>query len=75
MASEHGRIEFLLQRDGTPATIEWVRRTLSIYCGALRRRDGYGSAYRRPLIQSCCEFRRWLRQHDPNQRCAMSRFG
>lgn len=62
MVSERGRIEFLLQRDGVPATINWVKRTLSIYRSALRSRRGYGAAYRRALIESCCDFRRWLRQ-------------
>jgi hypothetical protein len=70
MATEHGRIEFLLQRDGLPATIEWVRRTLSIYRGALRSRHGYGAAYRRALIESCCDFRRWLRHHGASPRGA-----
>ncbi|HTN48821.1 MAG TPA: hypothetical protein VMK32_05270 [Burkholderiaceae bacterium] len=64
MASEHGRIGFLLQRDGAAATIEWVRRTLCIYRHALRDRAGYGGEFRRPIIESCCEFRHWLRRHD-----------
>jgi hypothetical protein len=64
MATEDGRIEFLLRRDGAPATVAWVRRTLSIYRHALRDRAGYGGAFRRPLVESCCEFRRWLRRHD-----------
>ncbi len=62
MASEDGRIAFLLQRDGLPATVAWVRRTLSIYRHALLNRSGYGGAFRRPLVQACCEFRHWLRQ-------------
>ncbi|HEX4583568.1 MAG TPA: hypothetical protein VH183_01980 [Burkholderiaceae bacterium] len=64
MISEEGRIEFLLRRDGMPGTAEWVRRTLWIYRSALRTREGYGRAYRRDLIQSCCDFRRWLRLQD-----------
>jgi hypothetical protein len=64
MTSERGRIEFLLQRDGIAATIEWVRRTLWIYRHALSGLGGYGHAYRRELIASCCDFSRWLwRQH------------
>ena len=66
MASELGRIEFLLRRDGLRATVEWVRRTLSIY--RLTLRTGYGISYRRPLIESCCDFRRWLRQQQPSAR-------
>jgi hypothetical protein len=62
MINEQGRIEFLLQRDGIAATIEWVRRTLWIYRHALSGRGGYGHAYRRELIASCCDFKRWLRQ-------------
>ncbi|MBK9245568.1 MAG: hypothetical protein IPM30_12140 [Burkholderiales bacterium] len=59
MTAEGARIEFLLARDGRPATVAWVRRTLSIYREALR--SGYGAAYRRQLVESCCDFRRWLR--------------
>ena len=66
MASELGRIEFLLRRDGLRATEVWVRRTLSIYRLALR--TGYGISYRRLLIESCCDFRRWLRQQQPSAR-------
>jgi hypothetical protein len=44
MINEQGRIEFLLQRDGIAATIEWVRRTLWIYRHALSGRGGYGHA-------------------------------
>jgi hypothetical protein len=62
MESESGRIAFLLRRDGEAATVEWVRRTLSIYRRALRDRAGYGGAFRRPLVESCRDFRRWLRQ-------------
>jgi hypothetical protein len=75
MASERGRIEFLLRRDGELATVEWVRRTLSIYRHALRDRSGYGVAFRRPLIEACCGFRRWLRLHEADVRLARRRSG
>ncbi len=62
ISSERGRIDFLLQRDGLPATIDWVRRTLDIYRSAVLVRQGYGREYRSRLIESYCEFKRWLRQ-------------
>lgn len=65
-ASEGGRIALLLERDGPAATVAWVRRTAQIYRRAVLRRDGYGREYRRVLIASYCEFKRWLR-HPPAQ--------
>lgn len=62
--SERARIAFLMQRDGAANTVEWVRRTLGIYRSALRDRAGYGGAFRRQLVDSCCNFRRWLRRLD-----------
>ncbi len=64
MTIERGRIEFLLRRDGRASTIDWVRRTLQIYRGALLARDGYAREFRSTLIQSCVDFRRWLRSQD-----------
>lgn len=60
MASESGRIEFLLRRDGLAATVEWVQRTLRIYRCAVLGRQGYGREYRRVLIEAYCDFKRWL---------------
>jgi len=60
MASERGRIEFLLRRDGLAATVEWVRRTTRIYRRAVLGRQGYGREYRHILIAAYCEFKRWL---------------
>jgi len=60
MASERDRIEFLLRRDGFPATVAWVRRTAWIYRRAVLARQGYGREYRRVLIEAYCEFKRWL---------------
>jgi len=60
MASESRRIGFLLHRDGFPATVAWVRRTMRIYRLAVLARRGYGREYRRVLIEAYCEFKRWL---------------
>jgi hypothetical protein len=62
MTSERGRIDFLIRRDGMTAALEWVRRTVWIYRNALKSGSGYGQAYRRELVSSCCDFRQWLRQ-------------
>jgi len=62
MASERNRIEFLLRRDGFPATVAWVQRTARIYRRAVLARQGYGREYRRVLIEAYCEFKRWLGQ-------------
>lgn len=60
MPSEHGRIEFLVRRDGAAAAAAWVRRTLQIYRRAVLSRDAYGREYRRVLIGAYCDFKRWL---------------
>lgn len=60
--SEHGRITFLLRRDGREATITWVVRTLGLYRRAVLAPGHFAGtpAYRRLFIQSYCDFKRWL---------------
>ncbi|MCL4798872.1 MAG: hypothetical protein KJ025_04750 [Burkholderiales bacterium] len=60
MASERGRIAFLLERDGPAATAAGVARTLRIYRRAVLARSGYAREYRRVLIEAYREFKRWL---------------
>ncbi len=59
---EHGRIAFLLQRDGRDATVRWVRSTLRIYRRAvLNKRHFAGTPYYRyRFIGAYCDFKRWL---------------
>ncbi|HUY02347.1 MAG TPA: hypothetical protein VMV33_03600 [Rhodocyclaceae bacterium] len=60
--AEASRIEFLLQRDGTAATLIWVCRTLAIYRRSVLdpRHFAHTSEYRLKFVASCLEFRRWL---------------
>ena len=60
--AEASRIEFLLQRDGSAATLIWVRRTLAIYRRSVldRRHFAHTAEYRLKFLASCLEFRRWL---------------
>ena len=64
MSEEHGRIEFLVQRDGVKAAVVWVDRTMRIYRRAVRDKRHFASTneYRRKFIKAYCEFKRWLRQ-------------
>ena len=59
--AEKARIEFLLQRDGTAATLVWVRRTLTIYRRALLdgRHFAHLAEFRPRFIASCLELRVW----------------
>jgi hypothetical protein len=61
MREEH-RIGFLVERDGRPATIEWVKRTLGIYRAAVLDKSHFASRneFRRGFIESYCDFKRWL---------------
>jgi len=62
MTSERGRIEFLLARDGLPATCEWVARTAAIYGDALNSPSSHASApeYRRLFEAAIREYEAWL---------------
>lgn len=59
--AETARIQFLLQRSGSTATLIWVRRTLAIYRRAVldRRHFAHLAEYRLKFIASCLEFRHW----------------
>jgi hypothetical protein len=55
-------------RDGIWGALAFAGQGLSVYRAAVKRgkdgrRSGYGSAYRRDLLQSCLDFRAYLRQH------------
>lgn len=68
MRHEAGRLHFLERRDGLPGAVVFARQALGIYRAAVRRgkhgrRSGYGSAYLRALLESCLDFRAFLRQH------------
>jgi hypothetical protein len=62
MASERERIEFLLERDGLPATRAWVERTRGLYREMLGGRAGLASVpeYRRLFEAAVREFDEWL---------------
>ncbi|HSE01403.1 MAG TPA: hypothetical protein VLB72_11785 [Burkholderiales bacterium] len=60
--SEQGRLDFLVQRDGPAAAVEWARRTMGIYRRAVLDKRHFASKgeYRRLFVESYCEFKRWL---------------
>ena len=63
---ELDRLGFVEARDGADAAYDFAERTLNLYRAALKRgkdgrRSGYGHAYRRTLVESCLDFRRYLR--------------
>ncbi|HCE10250.1 MAG TPA: hypothetical protein DIT28_02810 [Oxalobacteraceae bacterium] len=62
--NEAARIAFLVDRDGTAAANEWVRRTLRIYRSSVLNRAHFASSreYRRGFIESYLSFKRWLAQ-------------
>ena len=60
MRRETLRIAFLEARDGKVSVCLWVHRTLQLYRTALK--TPYGRAYRRSLIESCLDFRQYLRE-------------
>lgn len=62
------RLRFVETRDGLPGAIASARQSLRVYRAAVKRgkdgrRSGYGGAYRRALLESCLDFRAYLRQH------------
>lgn len=68
MHHEGDRLRFVETRDGRPGAIAFAQQGLRIYRAAVKRgrdgrRSGYGSAYRRALLESCLDFRHYLRQH------------
>lgn len=68
MRQEAERLRFVETRDGLPGAIAFARQTLRTYRAAVKRgkdgrRSGYGSAYRHALLESCLDFRTYLRQH------------
>lgn len=65
---EAARLDFLERRDGLDGAQDFARRTLAAYRAAVKRgkdgrRSGYGSAYRRALVESCLDFRMYLRHN------------
>ena len=66
---ERERLTFVEGRDGTPAAIEFARRTFKQYRAALAERNqggfrsGYGLAYRKELVISCLVFRNYIRSN------------
>jgi hypothetical protein len=70
---ESARLKFLERRDGHDGAQDFARRTLLIYRAAVKRgkdgrRSGYGSAYRRALVESCLDFRTYLRPNGAAKR-------
>jgi hypothetical protein len=64
---EAGRLRFMEARDGVQGAMAFARQSLSVYRAAVKRakdgrRSGYASAYRRALLESCLDFRAYLRQ-------------
>lgn len=62
MKHEFDRLAFLERRDGEPTAKDWAQRTLNLYRTALK--TPYGRAYRRSLVESCLDFREYLRHQD-----------
>ena len=62
---EEERINFLLQRDGSEATRNWVERTLNIYLRAIVSPASHASQKEyKPLFESSIrEFEKWLSAH------------
>lgn len=65
---EANRLALIEQRDGVPGAVAFATRTMQQYRQALKRRNGrissgYGQAYRRQLLTSIMEFRRYIRAH------------
>lgn len=65
---EADRLAFVEHRDGVAGAVDFATRTLRAYREALKRRNGrivsgYGQAYRRTLLTSIMEFRRYIRAH------------
>ncbi|WP_244306479.1 hypothetical protein [Paraburkholderia lacunae] len=60
---ERSRIEFLIARDGLPATVEWVHTTVKIYRSAVlsNRHFAHSEPYRSRFIVAYLEFEQWLR--------------
>jgi hypothetical protein len=60
---ERSRIEFLIARDGLPATVEWVHTTMRIYRKAVlsNRHFAHSEPYRSRFIVAYLEFKQWLR--------------
>jgi hypothetical protein len=60
---ERLRIEFLIARDGLPATVEWVHTTVRIYRKAVlsNRHFAHSEPYRSRFIVAYLEFKQWLR--------------
>ena len=69
MTTEHERIQFLLKRDGLPATGEWVARTLEIYRRALLDPNGHAAtpAYRPLFEQAVRDYEEWLGESGKNK--------
>ncbi len=68
MHHEAGRLHFLEARDGLEGARAFARTTLQVYRAAVARgrdgrRSGYGSVYRRALLESCLDFRAYVRLH------------
>lgn len=62
---EEERINFLLQRDGSEATRNWVERTLNIYLRAIASPTSHASQkeYKPQFERSIREFEKWLSAH------------
>jgi hypothetical protein len=60
---DRSRIEFLIARDGLPATVEWVHTTMRIYRKAVfsNRHFAHSEPYRSRFIVAYLEFKQWLR--------------
>lgn len=66
---ETQRLTFLERRDGPVEAKNFARRTLATYKAALKKnkqgsRSGYGKAYRKTLIESCLDFRTYIRSRE-----------
>lgn len=60
---EGKRILFLIQRDGEQAAIDFVLRTYPLYRLSLKRGLARDKVFRRGYIESCIDFRKFLRAH------------
>lgn len=70
--SELERLQFVEQRDGLERALSFARQTLEVYWNCVKRkpgarpgpehftRSGYGSAYRRSLIEAILTLRKYI---------------
>lgn len=64
-SNEHDRLNFMLERDGLEATLEFATRVHTTYRKSLLKKNNHLSVdlFRRSTIESVLVLRQFLRQH------------